>query len=71
MAFVEDKQFKYPAEEECLVRRLGSAVITTWPHLPREVQETLFAEAKIAWDREHFVSKLPAKLDGIIRRRHS
>jgi len=69
MAFVEDKQFKYPAEEECLVRRLGSAVITAWPHLPREVQETLFAEAKIAWDREHFVSKLPAKLEAIIKRR--
>jgi hypothetical protein len=54
-----------------LVRRLGSAVITAWPHLPREVQEKIFAEAKTAWDREHFVSKLPAKLDGIIRRRHS
>ena len=61
----------YPAEEECLVRRLGSAVITAWPHLPRDVQEKIFDEAKIAWDREHFVSKLPAKLDGIIRRRHS
>jgi len=71
MAFVEDKQFRYPAEEECLVRRLGSAVITAWPHLPREVQEKIFDEAKIAWDREHFVSKLPAKLDAIIRRRHS
>jgi len=71
MAFVEDKQFRYPAEEECLVRRLGSAVITAWPHLPREVQEQIFAEAKNAWDREHFVSKLPNKLDGIIRRRHS
>ena len=71
MPFVEEKQFRYPAEEECLVRRLGSAVITAWPHLPREVQEEIFAEAKLAWDREHFVSKLPVKLDGIIRRRHS
>ena len=71
MAFVEDKQFRYPAEEECLVRRLGSAVITVWPHLPREVQEKIFDEAKTAWDREHFVSKLPGKLDGIIRRRHA
>ena len=71
MAYVEEKQFKYPAEEECLVRRLGSAVIAAWPHLPREVQETIFAEAKTAWDREHFVSKLPAKLEAIIRRRHA
>ena len=48
MAFVEDKLFRYPAEEECLVRRLGSAVITAWPHLPREVQQKIFDEAKIA-----------------------
>ena len=71
MAFVEEKTFKYPAEEECLVRRLGSAVITAWPLLPREVQEKIFAEAKIAWDREHFVSKLPDKLAAIIKRRQS
>jgi len=71
MAAVENKEFRYPAEDECLVRRLGSAVIATWPHLPREVQEKIFAEAKLVWDREYQVSKLPAKLDAIIRRRHS
>ena len=27
MAFVQEHVFKYPAEEECLVRRLGSGVI--------------------------------------------
>ena len=71
MAFVQDKQFRYPAEEEALVRRLGSAVITAWPHLPREVQEKIFDEAKIAWDREHFVSKLSDKMTAIIKRRHA
>ena len=68
MAFVEDKQFRYPAEEECLVRRLGSAVITAWPHLPREVQEKIFAEAKIAWDREYHVPRLPERLAAIVKR---
>ena len=71
MAFAEDKTFKYPAEEECLVRRLGSGVIAAWPHLPREAQEAIFAQAKIAWDREHFVSKLPDKMTAIIKRRHA
>lgn len=71
MAFPEEKTFKYPAEEECLVRRLGSGVIAAWPNLPREAQEMIFAEAKIAWDREHFVSKLPDKLTNIIKRRHN
>ena len=70
MAFVEGKQFRYPAEDECLVRRLGSAVIAAWPNLPGEVQQKILDEARIAWDREHFVSKLPHKLDAIIRRRH-
>jgi len=32
---------------------------------------TICAEAKMAWDREHFVSKLADKLVAIIRRRHS
>lgn len=71
MAFPEEKTFKYPAEDECLVRRLGSGVIAAWPHLPREAQEAIFAEAKIAWDREHFVSKLPDKMTAIIKRRHA
>ena len=68
MAFVEEKQFKYPAEDEALVRRLGSGVIAAWPHLPEEARQRILEEAKIAWDREHFVSKLPSKLEAIIKR---
>jgi hypothetical protein len=71
MPFVEDKTFKYPAEDECLVRRLGAGVIAAWPHLPEEARDRILAEAKTAWDREHFVSKLSAKLEAIIRRRNS
>ncbi len=69
MAIVEDKSFKHPAEDECLVRRLGSGVIAAWPGLPPEVREKIMAEATRAWDREHFVSKLPSKLEAIIKRR--
>ena len=69
MAFAEEKVFKYPAEEECLVRRLGSGVIAAWPHLPPEARAKILEQAQIAWDREHFVSKLPSKLEAIIKRR--
>ena len=69
MPFVEEKQFRYPAEDECLVRRLGAGVVMAWPQLPPEAREMILAEAKIAWDREHFVSKLPSKLEALIRRR--
>lgn len=69
MPFVDEKIFKYPAEDEALVRRLGSGVIAAWPHLPEEARQRILAEAKVAWDREHFVSKLPSKLEAIIKRR--
>ncbi|MBN9588366.1 MAG: hypothetical protein J0G99_05090 [Alphaproteobacteria bacterium] len=71
MAIIDEKVFKYPAEDECLVRRLGAGVIAAWPKLPREVQEMIFDEAKVAWDREFHVSKLPDKMAAIIRRRHA
>ena len=61
--------FKYPAEEECLVRRLGSAVIASWPVLPEAVREKLLAEARLAWDREFHVANLVEKLEAIARRR--
>lgn len=71
MAFVEDHKFKYPAEEECLVRRLGSAVIVSWAALPREAQEKLLHEAKTAWDREYHVPRLPDRLNAILMRQKS
>jgi hypothetical protein len=68
MAFVEEHVFKYPAEEECLVRRLGSGVIAAWNQLPEEARDRILAEARMAWDREFHVSRLPDRLEGIIRR---
>ena len=70
MAFVQENEFRYPAEDECLVRRLGSGVIAAWPHLPEEARQRILGEAKIAWDREHFVSKLPSKLEALVKQRH-
>jgi len=68
MAFVEEHVFKYPAEEECLVRRLGSGVIAAWNLLPEEARDHILQEAKNAWDREFHVSRLPDRLEGIIKR---
>jgi hypothetical protein len=71
MPFVEDHKFKYPAEEECLVRRLGSAVVVAWAELPRDAQEKLLSEAKAAWDREFHVPRLPDRLNAILMRQKS
>ena len=72
MAIGEYKNvFKYPSEDECLVRRLGSAVIAAWAGLPENVREKLMAEARTAWDREYFVSHLDDKLESVVRRRIS
>jgi hypothetical protein len=37
--------FKYPSEDECLVRRLGSAVLASWTALSPELQERILVEA--------------------------
>jgi hypothetical protein len=68
MAIVEERSFKYPAEEECLVRRLGSGVIAAWNHLPEDAQGRILQEARLAWDREYFVKRLPERLEAVIRR---
>ena len=68
MAFVEERKFKYPAEDECLVRRLGSAVLAIWPSLPEDIRDKLLAEAKGAWDREFHVPRIGDRLESIIRR---
>ena len=68
MAFVEERVFKYPAEDECLVRRLGSAVIAIWPSLPEPVREKIMSEARAAWDREYHVPRLVDRLESIMRR---
>jgi len=70
MAFMEHRSvFKYPAEDECLVRRLGAAVIASWGTLPEPVRDRLLSEARSAWDREYYVSHLNDKLDAVVRRR--
>ena len=65
------KVFKYPSEDECLVRRLGSAVLTVWPILPAEIREKILAEATTVWDREYNVAQLPQKLETFVKRHPS
>jgi hypothetical protein len=64
----EAKAFKYPSEEECYVRRLGSAVMSVWPALPDDIKQKILAEAAIAWDREYNIAKLPQKLEAFVKR---
>ena len=72
MAIGEYKNvFKYPSEDECLVRRLGAAVIASWAGLPENVRDKLMSEARAAWDREYYVSHLNDRLDQVVRRRRS
>ena len=68
MAYAEVKNFKYPSEDECLVRRLGVGLMSVWPSLPPDTKEKILAEANIAWDREYHVPQLPVKLEAILKR---
>ena len=65
------RDFKYPSEDECLVRRLGSGVLAAWGELPPELQARILAEAVNAWDREYGVAQLPQKLETFVRRHPS
>ncbi len=71
MPFVDERAFKYPAGEECLVRRLGSGVIAAWNSLPEDSKDRVLAEARSAWDREFHVPRLNDRLEAIIRRRQA
>jgi hypothetical protein len=71
MSAAQERVFKYPAEDECLVRRLGSGVIAAWAALPQDARDRILQEARTAWDREFHVSKLGDRLESIIRRRQT
>lgn len=62
------RSFKYPSEDECYVRRLGSAVLANWNALSPDLQEKILSEAANAWDREYGVAQLPQKLESFIKR---
>ena len=64
----QKKTFKYPAEDETLVRRLGSALLAAWSTLPEEARARIKAEALTAWDREYNVPNLEKKLEVFIKR---
>jgi hypothetical protein len=66
--FPAKKVFKYPSEEECYVRRLGSALLANWNMLSPEQREKITADAISAWDREYGVSQLPQKLDAFVKK---
>ena len=64
----ERKAFKYPAEDEPFVRRLGSALLAHWNELPADVREKVLAEAVNVWDREYNIPQLEQKLESFIKR---
>jgi hypothetical protein len=59
---------KYPSEEECFVRRFGSALLACWDDLPEDLREKILAEAESVWDRELDIPHIGRKLDCLIKR---
>lgn len=60
--------FRYPSEDECIVRRLGSALLANWHRLPDDLRAQILADAATAWDREYNVRQIAQKLDAFVRR---
>ena len=61
-------KYKYPSEEEFLVRRLGAAVLSMWSSLPPDLQNSILAKGLVVWDRERDVPKLAQKLESFVKR---
>lgn len=59
--------FRYPSEDDYLVRRLGSGVLAAWALFPPDLPERVVAEAVRAWDRECHVPKIRQKLEMFVR----
>ena len=68
MANQPQRIFKYPSEDEYLVRRLGSAVLKLWRGLPEDVRAKIQSEAANVWDREYGVAQIRNKLEAFIKR---
>ncbi len=60
--------FKYPAEDEPYIRRLGSALVLHWSELPQELRAKLLTEATTVWDRELHIPQILRKIDAFIKR---
>jgi hypothetical protein len=59
---------KYPSEEECYIRRLGSAFLLHWDEFPEDLRAKILAEAASVWDREFDIPHVARKLDLFIER---
>ena len=64
MAIVESNAFKYPAEEECLVRRLGSGVIAAWTSCRKNRREPILARRASPGTANYNIPRLNDRLDG-------
>jgi hypothetical protein len=59
---------KYPSEDECYIRRFGSALLLHWSELSEDLRNKILADAACAWDREMDIPHIARKLDIFIRR---
>ena len=59
---------KYPSQDECYVRRLGSALLINWDALSEDLRNKILADAASVWDREFDIPRLVRKLDDFVKR---
>ena len=52
MPDVKAVMLKYTDQDEALIRRLGSAVVTQWANLPQDVRDRILQQAIFIYDRD-------------------
>jgi hypothetical protein len=58
---------KYPSEDECYVRRFGSALLLHWDELPEDLRNKILVDAASVWDRELDIPHIARKLDAFVK----
>lgn len=66
MSDIKGEMFKHTADEEKLIRRLGSAVVLQWMHLPAAVQQRILRQAWTVFDAEPIPIQLKQELETFV-----
>jgi hypothetical protein len=68
MSDIQGEMLKHTAAEDKLIRRLGSAVVLQWVHLPVAVQQRILRQARTVFDAEPIPIQLKQELEAFIGR---
>jgi hypothetical protein len=68
MPDIQGQMLDHMAEEDKLIRRLGSAVVLQWAHLPEAAQNRILRQAWTVFDAEPVRLQLKQELEAFVEK---